>query len=271
MAFSDESSKGFVGRFFTKEEFRSWLLAQRKPSWAKYMCTHHTWSPTLEQWKGESTLRGIFNYYHNTKGWTLGKGPHFWIAPKVQGGPLGIWVATHPYWQGIGAIGWNNDTLHVEYAWNGDKAPFTADQLKVGAVLAQAVRDWVGIPIQDVSYGGDGFAVKGKSGHLFHRDTRKANKTCPGTKNDHKTVFDAYAKQVTPVPNPDPSPPQPKPTESDWTPEALYMKQLGVVTGYPDGSFRPNEQLTRGQAATLAKRLYSRLMSDISKAIKASK
>ena len=38
--------------------------------------------------------------------------------------------------------------------------------------------------------------------------------------------------------------------------------ELGLVGGYPDGTFRPGESLTRAQAATLAVRQYDRIIAD---------
>ena len=242
MAFTDESNKMYVGRFLLPDEILPWLKAQKKPTWAKYIMTHHTWSPTFSQWAGDRTLKAIFNYYRDTRGWDSGKGPHFWIAPKYKNGPIGIWIGTHPYNKGIGAIDWNSDTLHCEYAWNGDVAPFTDSVLKVGAALMGALEEWIGIPLEPVKFL-NGWAVKGKKGHLFHRDTPKAGKTCPGKKNTHELVFGRYKLYNT---------------EQDvWAPEALWLKEKGIIQGYPDGTFRPQAKVTRGQLAIALKRFYA--------------
>lgn len=39
--------------------------------------------------------------------------------------------------------------------------------------------------------------------------------------------------------------------------------ELGLVGGYPDGTFRPEDPLTRGQAATIAVRQYDRMLADV--------
>lgn len=178
-------------------------------------------------------------------------GPHFWVAPAYRGGPAGVWIGTHPYHKGIGAIDWNSDTLHCEYAWNGDISPFTDPVLRVGAKLMGALNKWLGIPLEPVDFTQDGWARKGKEGHLFHRDTPKANKTCPGTKNTHELVFGAYKRYNM--------------AEVDWTPEAEWLKEKGIVAGYTDGTFRASEPLTRGQLAIALKRLYELVEKEFQK------
>lgn len=41
--------------------------------------------------------------------------------------------------------------------------------------------------------------------------------------------------------------------------------ELGLVTGYPDGSYRPSQALTRAQAATIAVRQYDRLREELAR------
>lgn len=248
--FTDESGKLFSGRFLLPEEILPWLQAQKKPTWAKYLCTHHTWSPTYEQWKGLSTLKGVFNWYNETNGWTWGKGPHFWVAPREPGGPIGVWIGTHPYHIGIGAIEWNVDTLHIEVAWNGDIVPFSDPVVRVAAKLAGAIQKWIGIPLEIVDFA-DGWAVKGKSGQLFHRDTRKANKSCPGTKNTHDYVFGKYKEYNM--------------AQDVWTPEALWLKEKGIIAGFPDGTFRPEDPISRGQMAIVLKRFWEAIEKEFQK------
>jgi hypothetical protein len=253
MSFYDESGDRFCGRFLLPEEIEPWLQAQSKPDWdVKCVCTHHCWVPTWEQWKGAGTLNGIFDFYHSEYGWAVGKGPHFWVAPKYSGGPGGVWIGTHPAWLGIGAIGWNDDTLHIEYAWNGDVISFTDPVLRIGAKLVGAINRWIGVPLEPVDFTDDGWAVKGSRGQLFHRDTPRADKTCPGTKNTHDLVFGKYKEYNMP--------------EQDvWTPEALFLKQKGIVAGFPDGTFRPNDPITRGQMAIALKRFYELMEKEFAK------
>lgn len=62
---------------------------------------HHTWRPTIEEWQGIDSMRGMQRYYANM-GWSAG--PHIYVAPD------GIWLAT-PMSEigvhaGIGNSGW---------------------------------------------------------------------------------------------------------------------------------------------------------------------
>lgn len=188
----NDAGKVFVGRFLLPEEIGPYLAVQIKPNWAKFFCVHHTWSPTETQWKGYNTLKGIFSYYHYERGWTEGMGPHLWVAPFYKDGPWGVWIGTHPSRQGIGAIDWNYDTIHMETAWNGDVHPFSEEVISVITKVIQEVSIYASIPTQLVNFDNDGFANKSKPGLLFHCDTRKANKTCPGTKNPHDHVFSQF-------------------------------------------------------------------------------
>ena len=47
-----------------------------------------------------------------------------------------------------------------------------------------------------------------------------------------------------------------KVAEDDWTPEAIWLKEKGIVTGHVDGTFRPTTPLTRGQLAVALKKFY---------------
>lgn len=45
--------------------------------------------------------------------------------------------------------------------------------------------------------------------------------------------------------------------EGHWAKAAIeQMAELGIIGGFPDGSFRPNEPVTRAQVAVLLQRLY---------------
>lgn len=191
----DESGTLFLAKYIPLDEYRDWLNYQPKPKWAKFYCIHHTWVPNPSQWYGYKTLIGVFNYYHNTLGWTKGKGPHLFIGQKEHGSKEhGIWIATHPSRQGIGAYDWNSDTIHAEHIWNGDLVPFNEPLMEAMRVACLDTCEWAGIPIQWPNRDKDGFANKSKSSILFHRDTRRADKSCPGNKMTHDFVMN-YLKE----------------------------------------------------------------------------
>lgn len=56
-------------------------LAASSPSvaaWASAFCLHHTWTPTVAQWRGITTVKGTRDYYINVRKWDAG--PHLFIC-----------------------------------------------------------------------------------------------------------------------------------------------------------------------------------------------
>lgn len=190
MTYSDESSKTFVGRFLTQEEFPQWLAAQNlgsKPAWEGSI--HHTWRPTPRSWKGYSSLRGIFTWYRTQKGWPEGVGPHHWIAPGPDG-QWGVWIGTHPRRDGIAVRGYNHRRIHVETVWDGDEKPFGVPQLEILRTIMWAYHDRLGIPVRHTPD-----PVQYEGGWFLHRD--RASKSCPGTKNTPELIFEKEDGMVT--------------------------------------------------------------------------
>jgi len=191
VAFVDESHKLFLGRFLTFDEFPQWLAVQNLGSKPAYEVSfHHTYIPDQHSWNGRSTLDGVFRYYRDNLGWPSGVGPHLWVAPKYKGGPVGIWVATHPRHDGIAVAGSNHRRIHIETVWNGDARAFGPDQLKALQIIAHALKDKLGIPLR---YTG---ATKGQ-GWFAHRD--RASKSCPGRANSTAKIMEAIRAPLAPV------------------------------------------------------------------------
>jgi hypothetical protein len=50
----------------------------------------------------------------------------------------------------------------------------------------------------------------------------------------------------------------------DWAMDSIYMAyEVGLVTGYSDGTIRPNNFVSRGEAAVLIESLIGHIKDDI--------
>jgi hypothetical protein len=229
MAFQDESSKLFVGRLLKAGEIGDWLAAQQagaKP--ATRVFTHHTWRPNQHRPFSRSSLDGVFAYYRKDLGWPEGVGPHFFVCAD------GAWAATHFRHDGIHVKGQNSRSVGVEVVWDGDEAAFAGPTLDNLVVLMRALANRLQISM-DESH--------------FRLHNEYSAKSCPGSKNPKNWLLEQYrSRAVGAVPDKPPPPPD------DWTPEAKRLKELGVVTGYGDGSFGADLPATRGDMAVFLAR-----------------
>lgn len=64
-------------------------LSRHSPTvaaWVRGATIHHTFRPTVQQWRGRFSMAGLVNFYRDEKQWTAG--PHLFLAPD------GIWQLT---------------------------------------------------------------------------------------------------------------------------------------------------------------------------------
>lgn len=138
---------------------------------------HHTVIPTIEQWNGEVTMRGMQNYYRSL-GW--GSAPHIYVAPD------GIWLATPMYNVGIHAgVGnsgiWNGKwsySIGVEMVGNYDNEKPEGIVWDLTKIVLRSLSEVLHIPIEKLLY--------------FHRDF--SGKSCPGNAVSKKWVIDEVTK-----------------------------------------------------------------------------
>ena len=90
---------------------------------------HHTWKPTKNDWKGESTLNGIKNYYEG-KAWNAG--PHLFIAED------GIWLFSPMNKKGIHSGVGNYRSIGIEvvgdydvHKWSGKTKSNAISAIKI--------------------------------------------------------------------------------------------------------------------------------------------
>lgn len=154
------------GRVMAPEEFAAYVeeLVFPEPL-PNRIFLHHTWKPTVESWRGRSTILAMKAYYEKQlwwdtqgrlhEGWTAG--PHLFVAPD------GIWLFSDLRFDGVGVYGNNYRTRHLEMVGDYDQiAPS-------GAVLDYTV---AALGILNHRLGLDPRKL------AFHRDF--STKSCPG-------------------------------------------------------------------------------------------
>lgn len=154
---------------------------------------HHTWSPTLESWRGQATMKGMQTYYRG-KGWRAA--PHIYVAPE------GIWLFSPMSEVGIHA-GLGNANIEFQKTWQfKDLRWYSIGVEMVGAY--DAVRPSGGV--WDHTKGVVGsllrrFEKTPEQALSFHRDYTNT-KSCPGWAVQKPWVFsemNAWLAATNPV------------------------------------------------------------------------
>ena len=156
-------------------------LAVHNPAiapWAHGVVLHHTWAPTMGQWRGAMTMRSMQRYYQRL-GWD--RGPHLFIAVGAQNpDDDGIWQMTPLNERGIHAGTANSWAWGIEVVGNYDVqswSPAMADMVR-GATLA--LMNWRSIGVSRLTL-------------IGHREV-PSPKTCPGRLIDMNVVRRLFAE-----------------------------------------------------------------------------
>lgn len=138
------------------------LLPFHKPAWINSICLHHTWRPTLAQWRGYHSMQALGFYYHKL-GWSAG--PHLFLAADTPG-PFtdGIWSGTPLAVTGVHAGVCNLHSIGIEVVGNYDAEPWPPHVSALVYGVTVALMKWGHIPPD---------RVRG------HRECHSP-KTCPG-------------------------------------------------------------------------------------------
>lgn len=240
-AYSDESSKLYIGRVFKPLEFAAWYAAQRLGSLPfNGVSVHHTYIPDQDDFNGVSTIHGVFNYYANTLKWPRGRGPHFWLygGDGRYGTQSLIGVGTHPAHDGIAVSYRNHRWAGIEAFGYYDSRAMPQSMIDLYRFTLQTICG-SRIPIKNAGAGVDG--PKSPIGQIFHRNAPNAGKSCPGNQVKESWFFPAMQKK-TPAP-PKPTPPEPPTTGPNYRTvvdstkdpkQADKNKALAVSRGYKD-------------------------------------
>lgn len=126
---------------------------------------HHTWSPTAEQYHGESTIRGVRRYHMDVRGWS-DNGYHIMLGPKAP--DCDVWLCRPLTQSGGHTLGHNAHSVGIAYVANFD---------------VQEPTGWAGwmwsLPVVRATM--DRFGLTASQVH-FHREF--ADKSCPGNRLD---------------------------------------------------------------------------------------
>lgn len=124
---------------------------------------HHTWRPTVAEWRGLASMKGMQNYYRGL-GWTA--------APHVYVGPDKIWLATPMSEVGIHAGSGNSGTTNGVWWYSiGLELVGNYDQQRPSGLLWEQAKAVMGELSKRVG-------VAPRQFISFHRDY--SSKSCPG-------------------------------------------------------------------------------------------
>lgn len=238
-------------RQYTVPAFREYLTGyRRRGAVLRATFLHHTWSPTPATWRGMATMEGI-RRAHRARGFS-DIACHAYAAPDgtvFNGRPPSAvnCACQHPdespeKWPpelrrlSGGDPAWMNAYgFGCETVGNFDAEDPTASRAMWTAldVLAIVHELWA-IPVEHC---------------FFHRDV--SSKTCPGERVKRDWVHAELRRRLTPMPE--------RPDVADWAkPYVARVKDLGLMTGYPDGTFHGGEPVTREELAVIICRLLDR-------------
>lgn len=165
----------------TLAEFESYLATLPPPSWCNGVTIHHTYIPTIAQWRGRSSMVGLGNYYKNevqnpdgSRGWPAG--PQLFIAPE------GIWQGTPITRRGVHAGICNASRIGMEVVGNYDPAPWKEPIAGYAYGALAAICRWLKIGPERIN---------------GHRDC-DSPKTCPGRAIDMGVVRSTVANRLYP-------------------------------------------------------------------------
>lgn len=196
----------------------------------KELHVHHTWNPSYKDWNKKPDglyWQEVMRRYHVSILKWADIGQHVTLLPD------GTFVTGRDFGQTPASVqGFNSGAFACEMLGNFDIGHdvFGGKQKESMLKLARYFYD------------------KGRY-IRFHREN--APKTCPGSSIDKNTFMQEVMSMGSIFKDVD---------DNRWS--AIYIKaakELGLISGNPDGTFNPEGTLTREQAAVLMVRLYEKI------------
>jgi len=173
-----------IRQFKTVDEFAAslpnpvpvWSIdGNKQPIRPTGITIHHSFIPTLQQWRGKSTMIGTGNFYRDTRGWSAG--PHLFVA---IGSPNpandGIWQGTPIQFEGIHAGECNKRNVGIEVVGDYNKSKWSDKLEHVMLDIGSMLLIWMG-----------NTSTQSENHTHGHRECHSP-KTCPGSAIDMNDV-----------------------------------------------------------------------------------
>jgi len=138
---------------------REYLEQEQPFATIRQVILHHTYRPTREQYKGVSTIQGIWQYHTKTCGWS-DIGYHLLVGPEGA-----IWLGRPIDKEGAHARGQNHDSIGISMIGDFDEEKLGEPQRLATTAALRALLERFELTANSIN---------------FHRDY--ARKSCPGTK-----------------------------------------------------------------------------------------
>lgn len=199
-------------------------IAQDRNREVDSIIVHHTWRPTVAQYKGIDTVKAVRRYHMETRGWS-DNGYHIMFGPDGK-----LFLCRPILREGAHCLGKNGRSIGVCHIGDFDAvSPVNTEGWHMGILCVALLCQEYGLPASRI-YG--------------HRDF--ANKSCPGD----RFPLAEYRQGVTGMMNS-------RQDVATWAEDAVrWAKQENLMLGYPDGMFHGYDPLTRQELAVVLKRLY---------------
>ncbi|MEC1714773.1 peptidoglycan recognition protein family protein [Schinkia azotoformans] len=210
---------------YTIEEFESLIDKLSIKRKINHIQIHHTWKPRKSDYKGESTILGMWRYHTETKKWQD-------IAQHFSPAPDGLlWDGRSLELDPAGITNHNKGGIMFEMI--GD---FDIGQEQLEGKQLYAITRAVAVLLKKFNLGYDAI--------VFHREY--APKTCPGTGINKEWFIETVKRSGVKMSNERDINGVPDWAAKDW--------EEAVANGYFDGT-RPGDNVTRAELACVVNKI----------------
>lgn len=166
---------------YTIDQFETYVKSLDVNRNITHIQIHHTWKPTQKDYKGESTIKSMWNHHVNTNEWSD-------IAQHFSPGPDGlIWDGRSLEKDPAGISGHNKGGIMFEIIGNFDDGHDVLDGKQLYAVTRA-----VAILVKKFNLSYDDI--------IFHREY--SSKTCPGTSVKKAVFIEMVKRAADPIAKP---------------------------------------------------------------------